>query len=172
MTFRPFFANNDRISFWNQNDKIKTKELKNHHYTCWNATGECNNISYVYYYDDIYGGLNYINISDGKSIETAINEMLYDDNVNTNNSPIKTVVDNWYQNNLVDYTEYLEDTIYCNNRVQSNSDNNGWNPNTGIPTNTLSFGFSSYKLKSQYSNIKEISLFFSRITSNNLIILG
>ena len=93
-----YVLNNDRISFWNQNDKTKTKDLKDHHYTCWNTTGECNNISYVYHYDNVYGVLYYINISNGKSIENAINEMLYDDNVNTNNSAIKTItsLDDYY----------------------------------------------------------------------------
>jgi len=35
---------------------------------------------------------------------------------NTNNSTIKTYIDTWYQNNLIDYTDYLQDAIYCNDR--------------------------------------------------------
>ena len=36
---------------------------------------------------------------------------------NTNNSTIKTYVDNWYKNNLTDYTKYLSnDAVYCNDR--------------------------------------------------------
>ena len=35
---------------------------------------------------------------------------------NTNNSTIKTYIDTWYQNNLIDYTDYLQDSIYCNDR--------------------------------------------------------
>lgn len=35
---------------------------------------------------------------------------------NTNNSTIKTVIDNWYQNNLSSYSSYIADAIYCNDR--------------------------------------------------------
>ena len=37
--------------------------------------------------------------------------------LNTNDSTIKTYVDNWYKNNLTDYTKYLSnDAVYCNDR--------------------------------------------------------
>ena len=35
---------------------------------------------------------------------------------NTNNSTIKTYLDNWYNSNLSSYADYIEDTIYCNDR--------------------------------------------------------
>ena len=36
---------------------------------------------------------------------------------NTTDSTIKTYIDNWYQNNLTDYTKYLSTTaVYCNDR--------------------------------------------------------
>ena len=35
---------------------------------------------------------------------------------NTNNSTIKTFIDNWYKTNLSNYATYLQDTIYCNDR--------------------------------------------------------
>ncbi len=35
---------------------------------------------------------------------------------NTNNSTIKIFIDNWYKTNLSNYTDYLQDTIYCNDR--------------------------------------------------------
>lgn len=35
---------------------------------------------------------------------------------NTNESNIKELIDNWYQQNLLDKTSLLEDTIYCNDR--------------------------------------------------------
>ena len=36
---------------------------------------------------------------------------------NTNNSTIKTYIDNWYSNNLSAYTKYLStDAVYCNDR--------------------------------------------------------
>ena len=35
---------------------------------------------------------------------------------NTNDSTIKSYIDNWYQNNLNSYSQYIADTIYCNDR--------------------------------------------------------
>ena len=36
---------------------------------------------------------------------------------NTNNSTIKTYIDNWYENNMTSYTKYLSTTaVYCNDR--------------------------------------------------------
>lgn len=36
---------------------------------------------------------------------------------NTNNSTIKTAVDNWYNSNLSSYSSYLADEIFCNDRA-------------------------------------------------------
>ncbi len=45
---------------------------------------------------------------------------------NTNDSAIKTVIDKWYSENLIVYTEMLEDTIWCNDRSLSpNSSGDG-----------------------------------------------
>ena len=35
---------------------------------------------------------------------------------NTNSSTIKGVIDEWYQNNLSSYSQYIADAIYCNDR--------------------------------------------------------
>lgn len=94
-----------------------------HHYSCNNGTGTCETVRY-YHRSDWY-----IELSGGKTIEQAIHDMLYADNVNTNNSAIKTVVDNWYRNNLTGYTAFLEDAVYCNDRSPKNTNSGGWNPN-------------------------------------------
>ena len=55
---------------------------------------------------------------------------------NTNNSTIKTTIDNWYTNNLEakGYTKYLSTTaVYCNDR--STSDNTNFGANTRLKTN-------------------------------------
>ena len=42
---------------------------------------------------------------------------LENNRLNTNNSTIKTYVDNWYKNNLTAYTKYLSnESVYCNDR--------------------------------------------------------
>ncbi len=42
---------------------------------------------------------------------------------NTNNSTIKEYIDNWYIDNLKEYSHYLEDTIYCSDRKTANINN-------------------------------------------------
>ncbi len=40
--------------------------------------------------------------------------------VNNDNSNVKEIIDNWYVNNLKDYTELLDDTVWCNDRESTN----------------------------------------------------
>ena len=67
--------------------------------------------------------------------------MLKNDNVNSTNSTIKTTIDNWYSSNMTSYTDYLEDTVFCNDRSISNL--GGWNPSGGSLTTYLYFGANS-----------------------------
>ena len=126
--------NDTSTSFWNIYD---SSSINNAHYTCWNETGECTTISYIYYVSG--ATLYYINITNGKSVEDAVDEMLYNDNVNTTNSTIKTGIDAWYKRYMTGYTSKLEDTIFCNDRSQSNQSTNGWNPDGGSVTTYMYF---------------------------------
>ena len=103
-----------------------SNQINNHHYTCFNKTGVCNEISYIY---QNYTSLSYINLSNNKNINDAINEMLYNDDVNKSDSKIKLVIDAWYKGNLLKYQDYLEDIVYCNGRNILNY--SGWNPDGG-----------------------------------------
>ena len=71
--------------------------------------------------DKAYVGLSEFN--------TTINDPMYvgykygtsgsleNNRTNDNDSTIKTYIDNWYKNNLIDYTKYLsKDAVYCNDR--------------------------------------------------------
>lgn len=98
-------------------------------------------MSYIYYY---YNNSNsgsttiyYIDLMEGKSVEDALSEMLWNNNVNDKNSAIKDTIDTWYLNNMTEYTDKLEDTVFCNDR--SISTLNGWDPNGGSITNSLYF---------------------------------
>ena len=110
----------------------------NHHYTCFNTGGTCTKIAYVFYKSG--SKVNYLEIANGKSIEDAFSEM----NTNTNNSTFKTAIDNWFNNtfktyfttNSKDYNNYLEDTVWCNDRSfptmgYSSTQNNNFKPNGG-----------------------------------------
>jgi len=85
--------------------------INTHHYTCFNTTGVCDKLSYIYVIESDKEA-HYIVLSDGKSVEDALNEMLYNDDVNTNDSTIKTAIDYWYENNMIEFTPYLEDTVW------------------------------------------------------------
>ena len=103
-----------------------------HHYTCNNTTGTCSTIRYYYYISE--SNNYYIELTNGKSISDAIEEM----RTNTTDSTIKTTIDNWYETNLLDYGSYLEDTVWCNDRSM-NTQTNGWNEN-GILTEYMYYG--------------------------------
>ena len=62
--------------------------------------------------------------------------MLYD-NVNVNDSTIKTEIESWFEKNLLNYEKYLEDTIFCNDR--SIYELGGWNQDGGKISSMLYF---------------------------------
>lgn len=97
------------------------------HYTCFNESGVCSTIYYVF-----YGSTSQMlfQLSGGKNIEDSINEMLYNDDVNRYDSPLKEVVDYWFANNMIQYEEYLEDTVWCNDRSVYDVNDNPFNSNS------------------------------------------
>ena len=98
-----------------------TTKDSTHHYSCNNAEGTCSTIRY-YYYNNYY-----IKLTNGKSVSDALSEM----QTNTTDSTIKTAIDNWYETNLASYEEYLEDTVWCNDRSMQTT-TNGWRENGSL----------------------------------------
>lgn len=108
----------------------KTKD-NYHHYSCGVAnTSQCVSVRYYYYNN------NFINLTGGDTIEDAIYKMTgngtntvkeknADYVLNVNDSLIKVFLENWYENNLTnivdttkkDLQDYIEDTVYCNDRT-------------------------------------------------------
>ena len=112
--------------------------ISNHHYTCWNASGECDELHYF------ARGLNdayTIVLQDGKGVEDALVDMLSSDDVNRYNSLAKNMTDLWFSKYMTGYTNYLEDTIFCNRRDILALNN--FNPNGGSTSNYLTFSQSS-----------------------------
>ena len=127
-----------------------------HHYTCFSSGTSCASLNYVHYVDG--STAYYITLTGGKDINTALTEM----QANTTDSTIKIAIDNWFNNTFKtyftnlskDYNDYLEDTIWCNDRSMNTIDitpeswvgtsavNNGWKPNGGSTGNYLMY--SSY----------------------------
>ena len=128
-------------------------KLSNTHYTCFTTGDTCQTLYYIIYAGKRTGGgtAYYIELKDGKSVEDALNEMLFDDNVNHYNSIVKGIVDNWYMNNLIDYTNKLENAVYCSSREIDSL--RSWNPNGGAPHSSSSLRFKN----SSDANYKDLS---------------
>ena len=129
------FAN--KMQFWDWVSNYN--KVYSNHYTCTNTTGVCQTLKYIFYtYSDNF---KYINLNNGNNINDALNLMLFDDNVNNKESVAKTKLELWYQNNLEFYSNYLEDTVWCNSRKINNLA--GFNPNGG--SGMMTFGTNSLK---------------------------
>ena len=157
----------------------------NHHYTCGTAsTATCTSVRYYYY--NIGTRIYYITLTNGELIEDALYKMTgigsaatkaknSSYNINVNNSTAKTAIDNWFKTNLTsevnqsnpDYSAYLEDTVYCNDRsyktISGNTgypifEQNGWNKSGGDLTKYLYFGTLNRFNNSWYSTSNVPSL--------------
>ncbi|MBQ3306868.1 MAG: InlB B-repeat-containing protein [Bacilli bacterium] len=118
----------DPIDFDNYFDDQK---MNTHHYFCISeGVTTCTSVGFFVRIDKEQSYLYtfYITLSNGKKFEDAMREMLED---NSTDSVIKFGVDNWYKKYMLNYSEYLEDTIFCNNRV-IDIENNGWDKNGNL----------------------------------------
>ena len=90
---------------------------KGHRYTCLSSSNTCSTVYYVHYTGSSTS-IYYMTLNNGVNISGALNEMFPEDSNlrNQTDSTIKTYIDNWYSTNMTAYTEYLEDTVWCNDR--------------------------------------------------------
>jgi len=108
-------------------ETIETK----YHYTCFSTENSCTEIGYIHVFDNSTT-IRYLTLKGGKNIEDAKKEMF----TNTTDSAIKKLIDQWYQSNLVEYTEKLEDTIWCNDRSISEGSLKGKDEDSTISRDT------------------------------------
>ena len=122
----------DTIEIENYNNM---NNISTHHYMCVsNGLKTCSTVAYVFYYTGT-GAMSYIALKDGvTSVDKVLEDMF---TKNTTNSTVKSGVDAWYKHTLLSYDEYIEDTIFCNDR--SISSLGGWNPNGGMTNENLQF---------------------------------
>ena len=123
----------DPIEIENYNN---LNNISTHHYMCVsNGLKTCATVAYVYHYTGS-GAMYYITLRDGiTSVDKALGDML---TKNTTNSIMKSGIDAWYKHYLLeDYDDYIEDTIFCNDR--SIRALNGWNPDGGMTNDILQF---------------------------------
>ena len=95
------------LDWW---DEEQSDSRAGKHYSCLADSSTCAEVYYLYQ----YGGyvIECILLQNGKDIEDAKKEMF----TNTNDSVIKNYIDTWYQTSLINYSNYLEDTVWCNDR--------------------------------------------------------
>ncbi len=128
--------------------------LENTYYTCFNDSGECETLSYIYETGYSNGlAQYYINLTDGRTIEDLLDESLISDDVNKNDSTIKLATDKWYEKYLLNYTDYLDDTIFCSDRSIENK--GGWDPKKEPTDDKLIFNGSSSTTDLSCTNITD-----------------
>lgn len=109
------------------------EKLSTHHYMCLTpGEKQCTEVAFIYRAND-NPRYYYIKLSNGTSLDTALNQML---RTNTSDSNIKFAIESWYKKYLLTYDSYIEDTIFCNDRTIQ--DIGGWSE-TGDVTQTLKF---------------------------------
>ena len=106
-----------------------------YHYTCFSTSDSCEMVNYIFYAGDP-ATVFYIPLTGGKNQLNLLDEMLTK-STNEKSSTIKNYIDEWYKNNMVNYTNYLEDTVWCNDR--SINQLNGWDKDKNA-TSYLYFG--------------------------------
>ena len=135
---------------------ISNDNLNNYHYTCGGSSSSCSSVRYVYTVTN--NKAYYITLSNGKKVEDALEDMLTNSS-NTTDSTIKEYIDTWYQNNMIDYTDRLEDTIFCNDRSISNL--GGWNPDGGSTTSMNFLKLRNYERSNRDLNCENVTDQFS-----------
>ena len=92
-------------------------------------------------YNSSFNDNAYVGYMYGTTGASAYNET----HANINDSTIKTVVDNWYEENIAnypEYTEYISDTLFCNDRSFASS-----NTGTGAGTSVTDYRWYNDSIK-------------------------
>lgn len=120
-------------------DTSNISKINNTHYTCFTAGDECSSVYYVYYANGNY--VYSIKLNNGENISGALVNMFNSSATNSKDSIIKQLVESWYAHSLSNYTSYLSDTVYCNDR--SIKSLGGFNSSGGSLYSPLTFNGTS-----------------------------
>lgn len=96
-----------------------TPTAPNGYYTCLSSSGTCRQVYYVINstYLTTFNGYLFTDGASMKNSDFITSTRLTSSN--SNNSTVKSYIDSWYSNNMKNYTDYLEDTVWCNDRSVS-----------------------------------------------------
>ena len=83
-----------------------------------NASGQCMNTTgdFIRIWTSTFNASNNDNAYVGYMYGTTGASSYEETHANTNDSTIKGVIDSWYEENMTEYTNQLEDTVWCNDR--------------------------------------------------------
>ena len=101
------------------NDTNTILGVNGYRYTCLSTESSCSSVYFINRNERKNGnGYSYFvtELTNGEKIEGALAKMTTSSS-NTIDSKMKTIVDEWYKENLTNYTERLEDAIWCNDRT-------------------------------------------------------
>ncbi len=124
------------------------EEVGKRHYTCLNENNHCQEVYYIYDFSSYNGDRLYTYLlRKGTKIDTVLNDLLedyqgYQTVSNETDSRYKKLVDNWYKENMVSYTQSFEDVLWCGDR--SISSGNFVKDNQFFQNGSLAFS-SSYR---------------------------
>ncbi len=128
---------------WKDNyEKIASR----YHYTCLSDSDTCDKVSYIY---NLY--LNFYNVVTLENGEMDPASVFFTKNEFDSNE--KVMLDDWYKDNLLQYTKYIEDTVYCNDR--SIYDYGMFDKDKDLTNTKLTLYFSGYN---RYYNLKKPTL--------------
>ncbi len=101
-------------------EEPSTNDDLDKHYTCKleSTDGTCSIVYYVYYRESYYEyPTQFVNtyaipLNNGETIETVFEKSFSNDN----ESEVKKVVDKWFEENLLNQEDKMEDAVWCNDR--------------------------------------------------------
>ena len=99
-------------------------DSEGYRYSCLCNSNTCNEVKYIVSAASPTT-VKYYNLSNGRLKTDIVNDSVGindEESINKNDSYVKKNIDKWYKENLTNYTQYLEDAVYCNDRsLSSNS---------------------------------------------------
>ena len=84
-------------------------------YTCGGTETECNQLIYIYGMGDSFTSFLTFVLKNGATTDDLLDAAIYNPD-NTYDSYAKMQLDKWFENNLLDYQDRIEDVVYCNDR--------------------------------------------------------
>ena len=129
----------------------RTTLANGYHYTCFSTLSSCSTVYYITYFGNSSIAY-YLTFTGGVNLATAKSQMY----TNTTNSIIKTNVDSFYKEKLLNYTTSLENTIFCNDRSLADGISGG--SLAGESVNSTSISSFAASTRSSSPSLKCINL--------------